>query len=58
MTKNKEKLLSFIKNHQKSLKKIKDGSLKTPNKKAFLIDRILSLKRANERYKKLLKECK
>jgi len=53
MTKNKEKLLSFIKNHQKSLKKIKDRSLKTPNKKAFLIDRILSLKRAIERYKKL-----
>lgn len=53
MTKNKEKLLSFIKNHQKSLKKIKDGALKTPNKKAFLIDRILSLKRAIERYKKL-----
>ena len=53
MTKNKEKLLSFIKNHRKSLKKIKDGSLKVPNKKVFIIDRVLSLKRAIERYKKL-----
>ena len=52
MNNRKQKLLHFLRNHQENLNKILDGSVITPNKKAFIKERISSLKKAIERYKR------
>ena len=52
MNNRKQKLLLFIRNHQENLNKIMDGSIITPNKKAFIKERIFTLKKAIERYKR------
>jgi len=52
MNNRKQKLLLFIRNHQENLNKIMDRSIITPNKKVFIKERIFSLKKAIEKYKR------